>query len=29
VTDVWSLETTAGAAPQLLIEQAWSPSVVD
>jgi hypothetical protein len=28
VTDVWSLDTTAGAAPQLFIEQAWSPTVV-
>lgn len=28
VTDVWSLDTRAGARPRLLIEQAWSPSVV-
>ncbi|WP_206056762.1 PD40 domain-containing protein [Nocardioides sp. GY 10113] len=28
VTDVWSLDTTADATPQLLIEQAWSPAVV-
>jgi len=28
VTDVWSLDTTADAEPQLFIEQAWSPTVV-
>lgn len=28
VTDVWSIDTTAGATPQLLIEQAWSPAVL-
>jgi hypothetical protein len=28
VTDVWSLDTTVAAEPQLFIEQAWSPSVV-
>jgi hypothetical protein len=28
VTDVWSLGTTADATPELLIEQAWSPTVV-
>jgi hypothetical protein len=28
VTDVWALDTDAAAEPQLLIEQAWSPSVV-
>jgi Tol biopolymer transport system component len=28
VTDVWSVDTHPGAAPGLLIEQAWSPSVV-
>lgn len=28
VTDVWSVDTTADAEPELLIEQAWSPSVV-
>ncbi|GAA1935268.1 PD40 domain-containing protein [Nocardioides hwasunensis] len=28
VTDVWSVDTTADAEPQLLIEQAWSPTVV-
>lgn len=28
ITDVWSLDTEPGAEPQLLIEQAWSPSVV-
>ncbi|MDT9594515.1 hypothetical protein RDV89_15630 [Nocardioides zeae] len=29
VTDVWSLDVErAGAAPQLLVEQAWSPTVV-
>ena len=28
VTDVWSLDTSPGAQPRLLIEQAWSPSVV-
>lgn len=28
VTDVWSLATTSDAVPQLLIQQAWSPSVV-
>ncbi len=28
VTDVWSLDTAPGAQPRLLIEQAWSPTVV-
>ncbi|WP_374458258.1 hypothetical protein [Nocardioides sp.] len=28
VTDVWSLDTTADAEPQLLVEQAWSATVV-
>ena len=28
VTDVWALDTDASADPQLLVEQAWSPSVV-
>jgi hypothetical protein len=28
VTDVWSLDTTPDAEPQLFIEQAWSPTVV-
>ncbi len=28
VTDVWSLDLTAGAKPTLLIPQAWSPQVV-
>jgi hypothetical protein len=28
VTDVWSLDTTPGATPELFVEQAWSPSVV-
>ena len=28
VTDVWSVDTTSDAAPELLIEQAWSPTVV-
>ena len=28
VTDVWSVDTTADAEPELLIEQAWSPTVV-
>ena len=28
VTDVWSVDTTAQAVPTLLIEQAWSPTVV-
>ncbi|SEB56284.1 WD40-like Beta Propeller Repeat [Nocardioides exalbidus] len=28
VTDVWSVDATADATPQLLIEQAWSPTVV-
>lgn len=28
VTDVWSVDATADAEPTLLIEQAWSPSVV-
>lgn len=28
VTDVWALDTTAGATPRLLVPQAWSPSVV-
>ena len=28
VTDVWSVDTSADAAPALLIEQAWSPTVV-
>jgi hypothetical protein len=28
VTDVWSIDTRADATPHLLIEQAWSPSVV-
>lgn len=27
-SDVWSLATSAGAVPQLLIEHAWSPAVV-
>ncbi len=28
VTDVWSVDTSADASPALLIEQAWSPTVV-
>jgi len=28
VTDVWSLDTTPDAEPQVLIEQAWSATVV-
>lgn len=28
VTDVWSVDATADAVPELLIEQAWSPTVV-
>ncbi len=28
VTDVWSVDATAVAEPELLIEQAWSPTVV-
>ncbi len=28
VTDVWAIEADAAARPRLLIEQAWSPSVV-
>lgn len=28
VTDVWSVDTAADAEPELLIEQAWSPTVV-
>jgi hypothetical protein len=28
VSDVWALDTQAGADPELLVEQAWSPSVV-
>jgi hypothetical protein len=28
VTDVWTLDTRADATPELLIQQAWSPSVV-
>lgn len=28
VTDVWSVDTTPDARPRLLIEQAWSPTVV-
>ena len=28
VTDVWSLDTSSDATPELLIQQAWSPSVV-
>lgn len=28
ITDVWSLDTEPDAQPQLLIEQAWSPSVI-
>lgn len=28
VTDVWSLDTTPTATPRLLIEEAWSPTVV-
>jgi hypothetical protein len=28
VTDVWAIDTDPAAAPQLLIPQAWSPSVV-
>ena len=28
VTDVWAVDATADAAPRLLIEQAWSPTVV-
>jgi len=28
VTDVWSIATTPKAKPKLLIEQAWSPSVI-
>ncbi len=28
VTDVWSLDTTSSATPALLIEEAWSPTVV-
>lgn len=28
ITDVWSLDTEPGAQPRLLIEQAWSPSIV-
>ena len=28
VTDVWSLDTSSDAQPRLLIEQAWSPTVV-
>jgi hypothetical protein len=28
VTDVWSVDATPDAQPQLLIEQAWSPTVV-
>lgn len=28
VSDVWAIDTSAGATPELLIEQAWSPSVV-
>jgi hypothetical protein len=28
VTDVWSVDATSDAAPSLLIEQAWSPTVV-
>ncbi|WP_052336287.1 TolB family protein [Nocardioides alkalitolerans] len=28
VTDVWALDTADDAAPRLLVEQAWSPSVV-
>lgn len=29
VTDVWAVDVAAGARPQVLIEQAWSPTVVD
>jgi hypothetical protein len=28
VTDIWSLDVTAGAKPELYVEQAWSPAVV-
>ena len=28
VTDVWAVDTTSDAEPELLIEQAWSPTVV-
>jgi hypothetical protein len=28
VTDVWAIDVEADAQPRLLIEQAWSPSVV-
>lgn len=28
VSDIWQIKTTAGAAPSLFIEQAWSPSIV-
>lgn len=28
VTDVWSLDTTPDATPEVLIEEAWSPTVV-
>ena len=28
VTDVWAVDTTSDAEPELLIEQAWSPAVV-
>ena len=28
VTDIWSLDTTAGAKPRLFVEQAWSPAVI-
>lgn len=28
VTDVWAVDTTADAEPQLLVEEAWSPTVV-
>ncbi|MCL3817843.1 hypothetical protein [Aeromicrobium wangtongii] len=28
VSDIWQIKTTAGAAPSIFIEQAWSPSIV-
>lgn len=28
VTDVWQLDTTGDATPQMFLEQAWSPSVI-
>ena len=28
VTDVWQLDATAGAKPEVFLEQAWSPAII-